>query len=282
VPKVISGTVFIDGNNNGNVDSGEKPLAGVQINLTGTDFTGAAVNISTLTDLNGNYSFGGTTLLKPPQVGTHYTITEVQPAFLLNGIDKNSLNSPLVTDANPLDNLFTIAYAVTDQATLIGGLTFGERGIDIGSLTDASGFINDYMSKSGPNGFVIDASISGASAWSYSLPGWQNAKTMSVTLDTSLAFITITGTDGQNNPFSVVLHQQVSQNVGFPAGSLARFYILGTGANGQYILRIDGGPADMGLNLLAATSTSAGGEGEAPAGQYAQGADAVFAEGNWA
>jgi len=138
------------------------------------------------------------------------------------------------------------------------------------------------MAKSGPDGFVIDGSISGASAWSYSLPGWENAKTMSVSLDTSLAFITITGTDGQNNPFSVVLHQQISQNVGFPAGSTARFYILGTGANGQYILRIDGSAADMGLNLLASTSAAAGGEGEAPAGQYAQGADAVFAEGNWA
>jgi len=232
--------------------------------------------------MSGNYSFGGGTfLLKPPQVGSHYTITEVQPAYLLSGIDKNSTSSALVTDSNPLDNLFTVAYAVTDQVTLIGGLNFGERGIDIGSLTDASGFINDYMSKSGPDGFVLDASISGSSAWSYSMPGWENAKTISFSLNTSLTILTIAGTDGQNNPFSVQLHQNISQNVGFPTGSLARFYVLGTGTNGQYILRVDGGSADMGLNLLAATS-SFGGEGEAPARQYAESADAVFAEGNWA
>src|SRR5439155_24564836 len=99
-------------------------------------------------------------------------------------------------------------------------------------------------------------------------------------LDPSLSFLTISGVDGQGHSFSVVLHQQISQNVGFPAGSTARFYILGS-ANGQYIVRIDGSSADMGLNLLAATS--GGGEGEAPARQYAESADAVFAQGGaWA
>ena len=58
---------------------------------------------------------------------------------------------------------------------------------------------------------------------------------------------------------------------------------MGTGQNGQYIIRIDGGAADMGLNLLAANNFGGGGgEGEAPARQYADGADAVFAEGSWA
>src|SRR5439155_22965784 len=117
-----------------------------QVNLPGHDCPGAAVSLSTTTDVSGSYAFGVNTLLKPPLPGTVYTITEVQPAFLLNGIDRNSLNSPLVTNTNPLDNLFTVTYAITEQSTTIAGLTFGERSIDGGSLTTASDCINDYMS----------------------------------------------------------------------------------------------------------------------------------------
>lgn len=76
----ISGTVWLDCNNDGKINNGESGIANVKITLTGTDDLGNSVTSTTTTDSNDNYSFAG---LRP---GT-YTITETQPANLLEGKD---------------------------------------------------------------------------------------------------------------------------------------------------------------------------------------------------
>src|SRR3954463_15719003 len=53
-PGCISGTVFVDANNNGAIDVGEKRLSNVLITLTGTNDQGA-VSLTLRTDANGNY-----------------------------------------------------------------------------------------------------------------------------------------------------------------------------------------------------------------------------------
>jgi uncharacterized repeat protein (TIGR01451 family) len=76
----LSGRVFFDANNDG-VQSGaaETGIEGVTLTLTGTDDTGASVSVTTTTDANGDYAFGG---LRP---GT-YTVTEPQqPTGTSNG-----------------------------------------------------------------------------------------------------------------------------------------------------------------------------------------------------
>jgi hypothetical protein len=65
-PSSVSGTVFAD--NFGTISG----LGGVTITLSGTDTLGNAVSLTTVTDSNGNYSFGGL------QAGT-YTIRETTP-----------------------------------------------------------------------------------------------------------------------------------------------------------------------------------------------------------
>lgn len=81
VPVAISGTVFIDLNNNGVQNApGDAGLANVQVVVTGSDDTGAAVSRSVTTAADGTYSLSD---LRP---GT-YTITEpTQPTGTTNGI----------------------------------------------------------------------------------------------------------------------------------------------------------------------------------------------------
>jgi N-acetylneuraminic acid mutarotase len=79
-PSSLSGIVWEDFNNDGQVDFGESGISGVTISLTGTDNLGSSVNRSQTTDSDGAYIFLN---LRP---GTYY-ITETQPAGYLQGID---------------------------------------------------------------------------------------------------------------------------------------------------------------------------------------------------
>jgi uncharacterized repeat protein (TIGR01451 family) len=75
-PTSISGAVFIDRNDNGRMEAGEQRIGGVSIQLTGTDFRGNSVNLSTTTNSNGYYTFSN---LMPGI----YNVRQTQPeAFL--------------------------------------------------------------------------------------------------------------------------------------------------------------------------------------------------------
>jgi hypothetical protein len=79
-PSGLSGTVFEDFNNDGQIDFGESGIPGVTVTLTGTDDFGHAVNLSRPTDAGGRYAFGS---LLPG----NYTLTETQPAGYRQGVD---------------------------------------------------------------------------------------------------------------------------------------------------------------------------------------------------
>jgi hypothetical protein len=76
----LSGLVFEDFNNDGQVDFGEKGISGVTVTLTGADDQGKPVSRSLTTDADGTYLF-----LNLP-AGSYY-LTETQPAGYLQGID---------------------------------------------------------------------------------------------------------------------------------------------------------------------------------------------------
>ena len=69
----LSGTDFYDANKNHSYGSGDSTLSNVKIALTGTDFNGNSVNVTTTTSSNGSYSFKNVV----PGV---YTITETSPS----------------------------------------------------------------------------------------------------------------------------------------------------------------------------------------------------------
>ncbi len=79
-PSSLSGRVWVDDNDNGNLDAGESPIAGVLISLTGTDDLGNVVNRTMTTDSTGSYRFDN---LRP---GT-YNLAETQPPEFLDGKD---------------------------------------------------------------------------------------------------------------------------------------------------------------------------------------------------
>jgi ELWxxDGT repeat protein len=79
-PSTLSGTVFEDFNDDGQIDFGEKGIANVLITLAGTDDLGNAVSQSQLTDSDGAYVFLN---LRPGS----YSITESQPAGYAQGLD---------------------------------------------------------------------------------------------------------------------------------------------------------------------------------------------------
>ncbi|MEJ1959219.1 MAG: SdrD B-like domain-containing protein [Nitrosomonadales bacterium] len=82
-PGSISGTVYLDANDNGVLDGGETGIAGVTITLTGTAADGTtAISATTTTSASGVYSFSGLPNAKSP---TGYTITETQPGAYLHG-----------------------------------------------------------------------------------------------------------------------------------------------------------------------------------------------------
>ncbi len=79
-PASLSGFVYVDGNNNGDIDFGEAGIPGVTVTLTGVDLYGNSVTRTAATDANGAYSFNDL------RAGT-YRIVETQPASYVDGID---------------------------------------------------------------------------------------------------------------------------------------------------------------------------------------------------
>lgn len=73
IPSTFSGAVYEDTNSSLNLNSGDKPIPGTVITLTGVTITGYNYISTTVTDANGLYTFTGL------YSGT-YTVTEQQPA----------------------------------------------------------------------------------------------------------------------------------------------------------------------------------------------------------
>ncbi len=80
VPASLSGLVFEDFNDDGQVDFGEAGIPGVTVTLSGADDLGNAVSRSQRTDANGAYLFAN---LRPGK----YYLSETQPAGYTQGID---------------------------------------------------------------------------------------------------------------------------------------------------------------------------------------------------
>ncbi|WP_442506671.1 beta strand repeat-containing protein [Novipirellula sp. SH528] len=112
----VDGFVFIDANNNKIFDAGETPVSGVQIQLTGTDAFGNAVNLTDTTDATGQYAFEN--LL----AGSAYRLQRIdRPSNLRDGGEQAGSNATSTID--DVDNVF--ASLGLSKATSAEDFNFG-------------------------------------------------------------------------------------------------------------------------------------------------------------
>ena len=112
----IEGTTYVDLNNDGIQDPNEVGIPGVTIVLTGTDVNGNPIEITTVTDADGNYIFD----MLPPG---NYTLTQIQPESFFDGQDTAGDNGTV--SANN-----TIDVVVTPGINTFPNQDFGELGLD--------------------------------------------------------------------------------------------------------------------------------------------------------
>ncbi len=141
----VSGTVFLDMDNDGAIAaSGESGLAGVVIELTGTDDTGASVTLSTSTDKDGKFSFEN---LRP---GIYMLVEPTQPTGTANGITTaGTVGGSASGTATPVT---TVPSAITD----IDLRTPGSASVDnlFGEIPRSSGISGKVWMDANNDGVV--------------------------------------------------------------------------------------------------------------------------------
>lgn len=120
IPKTrtISGTVFLDYNNNGVLNGSDYGISGVTIDLTGTDVNGNAVSATTTTVANGTYSF--TNL----PAGTYTINQSAQPPGTANGTTTAGTAGGVAS--NPTATSSRVTGINLSSATLAAGNDFAE------------------------------------------------------------------------------------------------------------------------------------------------------------
>ena len=111
----ISGSVWVDLNQNGVIDTGEVPLPGTRVILTGTDTGGPVTPIVVVTDAAGVYQFA---TLRPG----NYEVRQQQPTLFLDGLDE--VGTGVGTSLG--DDAFSVAIGAGDDET---DYDFTERGL---------------------------------------------------------------------------------------------------------------------------------------------------------
>jgi len=237
----LAGFVYADVDNDGVRDDVERAIGGVELRLQGTDIFGAPVSLRTVTDAQGRYRF---TAVNPGA----YDLMELQPRFLLDGID--TVNG--VPHSGPNDRIAIAAG--TDLASL--DVRFGER-----SLHPAFLGVGESINSSLREGIVVAFDSQWSQLWYSPLSGWDGITSVRVTLsgDRSMATLTVSRGSGSDLAFTVPT-----------APAKGQFRVMGQTIEGR-VVQFVGTMAAFQQRACGLTA-----EGEAALDQEL--ADAVFAE----
>ncbi|GHE88911.1 SdrD B-like domain-containing protein [Thalassotalea profundi] len=105
----LSGFVFVDNNKNGLKDNNESGIANVEMVLTGISQNGKQINLTQLTDANGQYLF---TQL-PPSNSAGYTLTETHPVDYLDG--QESIAGVIIANSEVSDTISGIQITLNSE-----------------------------------------------------------------------------------------------------------------------------------------------------------------------
>ncbi len=280
VPSDISGSIFMDVNNNGIRDPQEIALAGVEVMLTGMNIRGETVDRMVTSGTDGTFLFNS---VLPGALNntTGYTVAANTPEFTIDGLDRigdDSVDSTY-TPGSAGNDVFTgieLGLFGTQRAEM--NYSFGERG-----LTGRYTSISQYLSST-RKGLAAATSLAGDNYWFTVMKGWDGVETAQVQLanDFTSATLTILDTQGQTHVRTI---------------SYRDYHVAGDRTTGQFIIYFNGSAQDLGFNLPGGLTYSDqnpnGAEGEsmgddlqAPetmteAEMYAANVDAAFGDGQW-
>lgn len=188
VPSTLSGTVFVDQNDDGTQNGSDSGISGVTVTLTGYSYgpngvdnggsgDDIAVNTTATTDASGNYSFGS---LLPGK----YTLTEqtAQPSGTSNGL----------TTAGAVGNGGTVGTATgpTTLPSAISGIVLPPNttssGNDFGEIPDGRSLSGQMFVDHNDNGVLDSGSDYGIAGQSLTLSGTDiNGNAVSATTTTA-------------------------------------------------------------------------------------------------
>ncbi len=242
----LSGTVYVDVNNNGTKDANEPGIPGVTLQLTGTDIRGVPVTETTVTSLTGTYTFAD--LL----AGT-YTITATAPANYSSGLPAvgtlgGTLGASLVSSIPVGASAMGFHYDFGERGPTLSGTVFqdtnrnglldpGEPGLAniTVSLRDSTGDIVGFT-QTGPDGsYLFNLATLGLPVGSYSVAQVQPAGYGTSTPSSASVSVPITGVTGVN--------------FGDTLGSLGGFVYLDANHDGRRE------PTESGLSGVTVTLT---------------------------
>ena len=209
----LSGYAYVDANDNGTFDSGETPLAGVNLTLTGTDDLGNPVNLSTTTAPGNPYLFAG---LRPGA----YTLTETPPAGYVAGTISQS-------EWATFDH---IVVGQTPTAGVLPGfaLTSGMAVSDVDFANLLSTQVVQTVDLT--NDFNLTGITANGAKFSGGLDGVGNALSANL-LGTSQIYGGVNfniGAAGENNVI-----QATGQTIALPAGQYTKIEFLATAVQGN-------------------------------------------------
>ncbi|MBM3999049.1 MAG: hypothetical protein FJ297_05810 [Planctomycetes bacterium] len=157
-PSSAIGLVWLDFNDDGEVNFGEQAIEAAIVKLTGHDDRGNPVSRTAVTDSNGVYSFFD---LRPSD-GVGYAIHEVQPVSYADGKDTVGTVNGVVTGSVSAND--TISHVALSRPNSIAeNYNFAERAPSGGSVTAGqTATIGFWKNKNGQN--LIKALNGGATA----------------------------------------------------------------------------------------------------------------------
>ncbi|WP_417263482.1 SdrD B-like domain-containing protein [Celeribacter sp.] len=167
VSSTLSGTVFRDFDDNGDLDVDDSGVAGVTVTLTGTAFDGTPVSVSATTDANGNYSISN--LPRGTYTVTRGAVSEtyVEDGQAVGGSEGGNptgateiatINLPSDTDATDYD------FTLVPQARIgiAKRVSSGPTSAADGSFTVGFSFVVENFSLEPLDTVVVTDALSGA------------------------------------------------------------------------------------------------------------------------